>query len=125
MSEEYYDIQCGDDLDPYGRDVAPLEALAQDLYHWVDTEPGTLLLDPEWGFGIEQYLGAPLPSTLASDIAEGIRRDFEDRVRDAEVKIKAIPGEQDAYSLDIKAEVADDFLVLALKLTPDGIARVS
>ncbi len=125
MSEEYFDIMCGDDLDQFGRDVAPLEALAQDLYHWVDTEPGTLLLDPEWGFGIEQYLGAPLPSTLASDMAEGIRRDFADRVQDAEVKIKPIAGELDAYSLDIKAMVDDEWLKVALKLTPDGIARVS
>lgn len=120
---EYFDIRCGDDLDPFGRDAAPLEALAQDIYHLLITNKMSLLQDPDWGLGLESYLGKPLPSTLAGDIEGAVRRD--DRVSDARCMISKVAGAEDSYRIDLQVEVADDFLELALVLSPDGIVRVS
>lgn len=121
----YNDWRCGDELDPFGRDAAPLEVLAQDIYHFLITNKNTLILDPDWGFGLEQYLGQPLPSTLAADIENGVRTTFDGYVDDAECKIERIPGEEESYRLDLKCAVGDEFLTLALVLTPSGIVRVA
>lgn len=122
---EYNDWRCGDELDPFGRDAAPLEVLAQDLYHYLITNKNALILDPAWGFGLEQYLGQPLPTTLASDVENGVRTDFADRISDATCTITKVPGEEESYRFDLRAEVDDEFLKLALVLSPDGIVRVA
>jgi phage baseplate assembly protein W len=120
---EYFDIRCGDDLDPFARDVPPLETLAQDIYHLLITNKGTLFLDPDWGLGLESYLGRPIPTTLAGDIENEVRRD--DRVSGAKCVITPIDGQVDAYAMVLTVEVEDSFLTIALQLTPDGIVRVS
>lgn len=120
---EYFDIRCGDDLDSFGRDVRPLEVFAQDVYHMLITNKMTLLRDPDWGIGIESYLGKPLPSTLASEIESTIRRD--DRASDARCTITPIPGTTDSYRMTLEVETASEFLKMALELTPDGVVRVA
>lgn len=120
---EYFDIRCGDDLDAFARDARPLEVLAQDIYHWLITAKGACIRDPDWGFGLESYLSKPLPSTLAGDIENGVRRD--DRVSDAKCTITPIVGEEDAHRIALLVEVEGEFLTLALTLTPSGIARVA
>ncbi len=120
---EYLDIRCGDDLDLFARDVRPLEVLAQDIYHWLITHKGSLFRDPDWGFGLESYLGKPLPTTLAGEIEAGIRRD--DRVSDARCTITKVPGEEESYRLDLQVEVDDQFLTIALQMSPNGIVRVA
>lgn len=120
---EYFDIRCGDDLDPFARDARPLEVLAQDIYHLLITNKMTLLRDPDWGFGLEGYLGRPLPSTLAADIVARVRED--DRVSDARCTIVPVPGETDSYRINLIVEVEGTFLEVALALTPSGIVRVS
>ena len=120
---EYFDIKCGDDLDMFGRDALPLEVLGQDVYHLLITTKGELLQDPDWGFGLNSYLNASLPKDLAAQIETEVKRD--DRVDDAVCVIKPIAGQVDAYQLDLRITVGDEFLEMALKLTPDGIVRVS
>lgn len=120
---EYFDVRCGDDVDLFARDAPPLEVLAQDIYHWLITPKQTLLLDPDWGFGLEIIVGQALPTTLADDIVNGLRR--WDRVADARCTIKAVPGEQDSYRLDLAVECDEGFLELALAMSPDGIVRVA
>ncbi len=120
---EYFDIRCGDDLDPFGRDASPLETFAQDLYHLLITNKMALLRDPDWGFGLESYLGKTLPATLAFDIENAVRRD--DRANGAKCTIAPINGEPESYRLDLVVETDDGFLELALALSPDGIVRVS
>ncbi len=124
LAVEYRDWRCGDDLDPFGRDAEPLEVLAQDIYHLLITNKMSLLQDPDWGFGLEQYLGQPLPATLATDIENAVRRD--DRVSNATCKITQIFGEEEeSYRLELLVEAADDFVEIALKLTPSGIVQVA
>jgi hypothetical protein len=120
---EYADLRCGDDLDPFARDAPPLEVLAQDIYHLLITNKMCLFLDPDWGLGLESYLGKPLPSTLAGDIENEVRRD--DRVSDARCVITPIDGQSDSYQMRLAVEVDGTFLNIALQLTPDGIVRVS
>jgi hypothetical protein len=122
---EYNDMRCGDDLDPFGRDAAPLEVLGQDLYHFLITVPGALILDPNWGLGLELYLGNPLPSTLAADVENAVLQEFHDRISGATCTIVEVPGEELSYEFELKAEVEETFLAIALSLTPDGIVRVS
>lgn len=118
---DYKDIRAGDDLDPFARDVPPLETLAQDIYHLLITNKLTLLQDPDWGFGLEDYIGRPIPGALAYRIETAVRAD--DRVSDARCVITKL--DEESYSLTLTVEVDADFLTLALKLTPDGIVRVS
>lgn len=120
---EYFDIRCGDDLDPFARDVPPLETFAQDIYHLLITNALTLIRDPDWGKGLQSYLGKPLPTTLAADIVAVVRND--DRASDAECTITKDPREEESYRLDLKVEADSGFLDMALKLTPDGLVRVS
>lgn len=120
---EYFDIRCGDDLDMFARDARPLEVLEQDIYHWLVTDRQTLFLDPDWGFGLENYIGKPLPQTLAYDIENGLRR--WDRVAAAQCTITPIAGEQDAYRFDLQVQCDEAFLTLALAMTPSGIVRVA
>jgi phage baseplate assembly protein W len=120
---EYFDIRCGDDLDRFARDARPLEVLAQDIYHWLITDRGSLIRDPNWGFGLHSYLSAPLPSSLAADVENGVKRD--DRVSNARCIIAPIPGVANGSRLDLQVEVDDQFLTIALELTPSGIARVA
>lgn len=120
---EYFDIRCGDDLDMFARDARPLEVLGQDVYHWLITDKLTLFRDLDFGFGLESYLGKPLPTTLAADIEAGVRRD--DRVSDALCTITPVVGEQDSYQLDLRVEVDAAFVEIALRFTPSGIVRVA
>lgn len=120
---EYFDVRCFDDLDPFGRDATPIEALEQDLYHLLITEVGTLLADPEFGFGLLLVIGRPLSSTLATRIEDACRDD--DRVSDARCAIAPIPNERDAYRMDLRVEVDGAFLDLALALTPAGARRLA
>jgi phage baseplate assembly protein W len=124
---EYNDMRCGDDLDPFGRDAAPLEVLGQDLYHFLITVPGALILDPNWGLGLELYLGQDVPSTLAADIENAVRQEFDGRISDAACTVERLPSPDDekSYRVELKAEVDENFLLVALNLTPDGIVRVS
>lgn len=122
---EYVDIRCGDDMDPFARDAEPLEVLAQDLFHWLITNKGELLQDPDWGKGLESYISKPLPSGLAADIQNDCREVFRDRVSDTRCSIAPIDGQADAYKMDLVAEVDGNFLIVALQLTPSGIVKVS
>jgi len=120
---EYFDIRCGDDVDLFGRDAPPLETAAQDIYHLLITEPMTLLRDPDWGFGLERYLGKQLPPTLAKEIETAVTKD--DRFSDAKCTIVRDPNNADNYRLTLTVAVDGNFLTLALVITPDGIVRVS
>lgn len=123
VMSEYFDIRCGDDIDRFARDVPPLETFAQDVYHWLITDRGSLMRDPNWGFGLTSYLGTTLPNSLASDIESGIRRDT--RASDAKCTITKGSDEEWSYRLELQVEVDDQFLTLALALTPSGIVRVA
>lgn len=118
----YYDVRCGDDMDPFGRDAAPLEVLAQDIYHLLITAKLSLLADPDWGEDLESYLGRPLPSTLAYDVEAAVRRD--DRVSDARCTITKDATDPESYRLELQIQVDEAFVPLVLALTPDGIVRL-
>lgn len=119
---EYFDIRCGDDLDPFARDARPLEVFAQDIYHLLITPKMVLFRDSDWGIGLPSYLGRPLPSTLADDIENAVLRD--DRASDAKCTIKEVPGEANSYRVELQVETDAGFLEIALAMTPSGIARV-
>lgn len=123
MTDQYFDIRCGDDLDPFARDARPLEVLAQDIYHWLITDPMTLPKAPEWGMGLESYLGRPLPGALAFVIETRVQDLFP--VSDARCVFAPVPGEQESYRMTLTCEVEREFLALALQLSPSGIVRVS
>jgi hypothetical protein len=122
---EYFDIRCGDDLDLFARDARPLEVLAQDIYHWLTTGRNTLFLDLDWGFGLDNYIGKPLPhpDTLAFDVENALRR--WDRVESAKCVIAPIDGAVDAYRFDLQVQCDEGFLEIALAMTPSGIVRVA
>ncbi len=107
----------------FARDTDPRETFAQDLYHLLITNKMSLLLDPDWGFGLETYLGRALPPTLAADIENVVRDD--DRVSGASCTIVPVAGEIDSYRLTLNVECEAGFLELALALSPSGIVRVA
>ena len=120
----YFDVQCVDDLDLFARDVGPIEALRQDVYHWLITDKQSLVQDPEWGFGVERFIGKPIPSTFARDVENGVREAFADRISDARCELVPVAGELDAYRMDLTCEVDGTFLRLALSLSPSGARMV-
>ena len=120
---EYLDIQCGDDIDPSGRDAYPVAVLSQDLYHLVVTPARSLIRDLEWGFGIQNYLSKPLPSSFTTSLENAIRQD--DRVSDAKVVLTSLGGDDAGYRLDIKAETDAGWLTIAIAMTPSGIVRLT
>jgi hypothetical protein len=125
MTLGYFDIRCGDDLDRFARDARPLEVLGQDVYHWLITDKGAIFRAPNWGGGLNSYISKPLPTTLAADIENGILDAFSDAISAAKCTIEPIAGEKDSYRFDLQCEVDDDFLTIALTLTPSGIVRVA
>lgn len=121
---EYFDIACRDDMDPFARDVGPVEALAQDIDHWLDTDPQTLLLDPEWGLGISSYLSKPLPQTFAADLENKLKSDFDDRVSDCRCTVIPMNVPQGHYRMNLQIEADSGFLERAYLLTPQGVTRL-
>lgn len=77
------------DYEP-GRMAEGLEAIRQRAAHILDTPPGALPQDPEWGWGIREMIGVGLaPGDLRTAEAigrEAFRRDPE--IDDAEVHIE-------------------------------------
>lgn len=120
---DYYDVRCGDDVDPFGRDADPLEVLAQDVHHMLITARLSLLKDPDWGEDVEAYLGRPLPATLAADFEAAVKRD--DRVDDARCTITQDANDSESYRMDLQVQVGEAFLDLVFALTPSGVQRIS
>ena len=83
-----------EDLTP-GRAAEGVEALKMRAVHIIDTSPGELPQDPEWGWGVRNYLGVNLGAGDLDLIAQvgraAFRRDPE--VSDATVSIaQTAPG---------------------------------
>lgn len=83
-----------EDLTP-GRAADDVEALRMRAVHIIDTSPGELPQDPEWGWGVRNYLGTNLGAgdlDLIAQVGRGaFRRDRE--VQDATVTIaQTAPG---------------------------------
>jgi len=116
---EYFDIACGDDVDLWGRDADPIATARQDIYHLLITEPMTLLQDPDWGFGLERFLGKQLPPMLAKDIETAVKKD--DRFSDAKCTITPEPDNPDNYTLSLVVAVDDTFVTVALAMSPNGV----
>lgn len=80
------------DYEP-GRVAEGIEAIRQRAAHILDTPPGALPQDPEWGWGIREMIGVGLaPGDLRTAEAigrEAFRRDPE--IEDAEVTIELLP----------------------------------
>lgn len=91
------DLRWVDDLDETAASVSGVELLIQDLFHMLDTEPGQLVDDPTWGYGVKQRLLSVglTPARLAqvpAEIAAAIRRD--DRVLQVDVVMsQPAPGQ--------------------------------
>lgn len=110
---EYFDLASDDyDIDPFGREVGPLEALEQDLRHMLIAPRGACVMDPDWGEGLENYLGKPLPSDLSTRLESAIERD--DRVQTARVRIRPLDSLGESYEFVVEAEAAAGFLKFAL-----------
>lgn len=77
-----------EDITP-GRTADGVEALKMRVFHIIDTPPGALPQDPEWGWGLAQYIGEPVTDAdirlLAQIGRAAFRRDPE--VHDATVEI--------------------------------------
>ncbi len=120
---EYRDLACGDDLDLFGRETDPLETLQQDLEHRLFADRGSLVFDPNFGLGLRNYIGKPLPSTLASEIEESFGRD--DRVLRAKCTITPHPTEPNAYRIEIGVTCTDGFVALVVEMTRTSAKVVS
>jgi phage baseplate assembly protein W len=76
-----------------GRVADGIEAIRQRAAHILDTPPGALPQDPEWGWAIRDMIGVGLaPGDLRTAEAigrEAFRRDPE--IDDAEVTIELLP----------------------------------
>lgn len=124
------DLLCDDELDPMGREVGPVQALAQDLYHWLGTVPGTLVLDPDWGLGIQRFLSRPFPTTFADDTREKALRDFADRIAALRVVVQPTDGGR-GKRIEIQAEPDGAFLraagviTVAVVLDASGLRRLA
>lgn len=122
---EYTDFACEDDLDPFMREVTPLEALRQDLTWMLRESRGSHVFDPEWGIGLEDYLGSPLPSNLDGTIEQAFERD--DRVQSARCTISPLGQRGEAYAFSIEVQATDGFLLIALSIgetEPEAAAPV-
>lgn len=79
-----------------GRTAEGLEAIRQRAAHILDTPPGALPQDPEWGWAIRDMIGVGLePGDLRT--AEAIGRDAfrrDPEIADAEVSIELLPMEE-------------------------------
>ena len=71
MSEPI-DLLCEDDRDAFGREATLLESIRQDAIHWLFCQRGELVFEEDFGFGIGSYVGQPAPSTLGTEIEEGL-----------------------------------------------------
>lgn len=84
-------ISCPEDYRP-GRTVRDAEAVAERVSHIIDTPPGSLPQDPEWGWAIRNLIGVGLEEgdldTAAALGREAFRRDPE--VLDADVLISKL-----------------------------------
>lgn len=78
-----------------GRTAEGIEAIRQRAYHILDTPPGGLPQDPEWGWGIRDLVGEGLQPgdlrTLEAIGREAFKRDPE--IRDATVAITVLEGD--------------------------------
>lgn len=108
------DWACDEDLDPFMREVGPLEALRQDLTWMLWESRGSHLLDPEWGIGLEDYLNRPLPSNLSATIEQAYERD--DRVMSARCTIVPLGTAGDSYRFEIEVEASEGFLRIVEEL---------
>lgn len=79
-----------------GRTAEGIEAIRQRAAHIIDTPPGSLPQDPEWGWAIRDMVGVGLaPGDLRTAEAigrEAFRRDPE--IDDAEVSIVLLSGSE-------------------------------
>jgi len=77
-----------EDLTP-GRLADGIEAIRMRAFRIIETEPGQLPQDPEWGWGLRRYVGVPLGPADLELIAQigraAFRRDPE--IQDARVTI--------------------------------------
>jgi phage baseplate assembly protein W len=89
-----------------GRSAVGVEAVRQRAYRILDTPPGALPQDPEWGWGIRDLIGVGLePGDLRTQEAIGraaFRRDPE--VVDASVAIT--PVDVGRYRIDVTLSTA-------------------
>lgn len=114
MASEYTDLLCEDDLDPFARELDPLAALEQDLLWMLRESRGSHVFDPDWGIGLEDYLGKPLPSNLSSTIEQAFEQD--DRVQTARCTIKKRDVLGEVYDVTVEVQATDGFLTIAYAL---------
>lgn len=105
---EYFDLAALDDVDPFARELGPLATLEQDIQHMLLDPPGSHIMDPGWPIGLEDYLGKPLPSNLASTIEGRLERD--DRVQAATVRIRPLDDDGDAFEVAWEVQATEGFV---------------
>ena len=110
MIDENTDFLCGDDLDPFMREVNPLQALEQDLNWMLIEEVGTHIASPEWGLGLESGLSKPLEQGLAKRIEN--RFEADDRVLEARCEIVQIDTFGESHDIRIRVQALEGFLLV-------------
>lgn len=123
------DLACADDITPDGGNVEGLACLAQDVYHWLITDPGTLPGDtPEeksWGFGAFGMLHQGLTQADLANIGRRAETGLEvdDRISNAEAEV-TYDGSELCMTLHITPAAEEDTFTMIVYVARDGSTQL-
>lgn len=120
------DLVCVEDLTTTLRETDPttVESLAQDLFHRITTERGTILDDPDFGTDARDFLSAGATPTVLLAIGGQLSLEClkDDRVNKADVDV--VTGASSALNVTLAITPADPALrpfTMIVALTPGSI----
>lgn len=103
------DLVCIDDIDPRFTETDPndVAGLAQDLYHRLCTERGTLPDDDDYGLDLRRYLSRPTDdaSLLLSQTEIAAELEKDDRVASAEVELTMLDPKTLSVAITIEPNI--------------------
>jgi hypothetical protein len=83
------DISCWDDIDPYFSLIGGIQVLAQDLYHRVTCDPGSVPGAPNFGYNCRALLSASISQSELQSIQSNMTTQLQadERVMSAQVSL--------------------------------------
>jgi hypothetical protein len=123
------DLVCVADLTTTLEETNPgtVESLAQDLYHRVTTERGTLVDDPDFGLDVRSFLSAGLTPQQLTLISHQVQLECLKDDRCASVEVDVLTGRPGALDITIAVTPQDPALAaftLVLAVTPLTVSLV-
>ncbi|NUP11213.1 MAG: hypothetical protein HOW73_34640 [Polyangiaceae bacterium] len=101
------DLDTGNgDIDPFGREVIGIEALAQALAARLETPAGSLPDDDEgeYGYDLAEEIGEALTAEQRAAIPGRVRLELEEDERVDRVQVQVIALTEDTVRLSIRVE---------------------